>query len=268
MKIGIIAADDNKRAKELCRKIQDYLKEKGHQAVLDLKETEAVVVLGGDGTLIHSACENVELGVPFVGVNVGTLGFLTAADGDEWQKVVDVILSGKLVVSERMTLEANISRLTTNDERLTQYRALNEIVIKGMYRVVNLEIAVNNQKFLSVVGDGIIVATPTGSTAYSLSAGGPIVDPEVDSLLITPVNAHGLPIPSVVLSPEDVVEIKVTKGEDVSLIIDGQEHTKVESGQTVKVSRGKYRVKLGYFDEHHFLKALNSKFGLTSRTTA
>ena len=131
--------------------------------------------------------------------------------------------------------------------------------------MVDLELNINGQKFLKIVGDGVIIATQTGSTAYSLSAGGPIVDSELDCLVVTPVNAHGLPIPTVVLSPDDQIEIKLVSGDDVSLIIDGQEHTKVTEGQSIKVYRGRYRVKFGYFDEHHFLKALNAKFGLSGR---
>ena len=145
---------------------------------------------------------------------------------------------------------------------------LNEVVVKGLYRVVDLELNINGQKFLKIVGDGVIIATQTGSTAYSLSAGGPIVDSELDCLVVTPVNAHGLPIPPVVLSPDDQIEIKLVSGDDVSLIIDGQEHTKVSQSQSVKLKRGKYRVKFGYFDKHHFLKSLNAKFGLSGRAAS
>src|SRR3989344_4750280 len=206
MKFGIVVAKDNLQAKHLAGSITKYLKSKGH-AVLDkvLTKSDLVLTLGGDGTLLHAACENVELGVPHVEINVGTLGFLTAAEIDD------------------------------------------------------------GQEFLEVVGDGVIVATQTGSTAYSLSSGGAIVDPAVDCFLITPINPIGLPIPSVALSPESEIEVKVHKGDDVSLIIDGKEHTKIVMGQSVKVEKGKYRVKFGYFDQRHFLKALNAKFGLSGR---
>lgn len=274
MKFGIVAAVDNPRAQKLAGEIKEYLARRDQQVTgKSLAGSDLVVVLGGDGTMIHAACENVELGVPFVGINVGTLGFLTAAEEKGWREAIDKLIDGKYVVSQRMMLEAQI---VSGSRPATSFRALNEIVVKGMYRVVNLEILVNRQKFLSITGDGVIVSTQTGSTAYSLSAGGPMVDPEVDCFLITPVNAHGLPIPSVVVAPSDVVQIRVIKGEDVSLIVDGQEHTKIspssvesdsttEGKQSVVVKRGKYRVKLGYFDKHHFLAALNAKFGLGSR---
>ncbi len=258
MRIGLVSTKDITKAGELTANIKNFLARGGHEVVEgSLKGAEVVVTLGGDGTLLHAASKYIELGVPFVGINVGTLGFLTAAEADDWQEALQRIIDGKYFVSERMTIESRVKSLES--------RALNEIVIKGMYRVVNLEITVNGQKFLNTSGDGVIVATQTGSTAYSLSAGGPIVDPKLDSILITPVNAHGLPIPSVVLSPDDEVSVKVIKGNDVSLVIDGQEHVEVKVGDEIKISKGKYRVKLLYFGKHQFLKSLNAKFGLASR---
>ncbi len=279
MKFGIVVAKDIAKAQELEKKIKKYLEDRGHQIAAEkLESADVVLTLGGDGTLIHAACESVKASVPFFGINAGTLGFLTAAEGSEWKEAIDKNIRGDYVISERMTLAAGINknahlrgvralRYNSGQAHLEggNYRALNEVVIKGMYRVVDLEILVNNQQFLRITGDGVIVATPTGSTAYSLSAGGPIVDPEIDCLLVTPINAVGLPIPSVALSPEDKLEVKILSGDDISLIVDGQEHTKVSQSQSVKVGRGKYRVKFGYFDKRHFLKALNSKFGFSLR---
>ena len=264
MKFGIIVAKDNKKAQEISEKIEKYFAGKKHEVVSDLAKSDLVLTLGGDGILIHAASEFADLGVPFFGINVGTLGFLTAVEADEWQKAIDKMISGKYFVSERMTLDASIAN-SKSESRNSKFRALNEIVVKGMYRVIDLELLVDGQKFISIQGDGVIVSTETGSTAYSLSAGGPIVDPEIDCFLVTPVNAVGLPIPSIALSPNDVIEIKIKSGDDISLVIDGQKHTSVEAGQTVKVVRGKNKVKLIYLNKHHFLKALNAKFGLASR---
>ena len=131
--------------------------------------------------------------------------------------------------------------------------------------MIELEIRINGERLLKISGDGVIISTQTGSTAYSLSSGGPIVDPGLDCLLMTPINPIGLPIPSVVISPNDEVLVKLVKGDDVSLIIDGQEHTKLKKGEIVKFTKGKFNVKFGYFDKHHFLKSLNAKFGLSGR---
>ncbi|MDP2633066.1 MAG: NAD(+)/NADH kinase [Candidatus Curtissbacteria bacterium] len=270
MRFGLVISESEK-AKKLSGKVKKFLESQGHVVLVEkLKGADVVLTLGGDGTLIHSLCKYIELNVPFFGINVGTLGFLTAEEEDGWETAVVKIIAGDFIVSERLTLEAEIANskrhtAISSKQSAVSYRAVNEVVVKGMYRVVDLEILVNGQKFMEVSGDGLIVSTQTGSTAYSLSAGGPIVDPELDCFVMTPVNAHGLPVPSVVLSPDDEVEIKVKDGHDISLIIDGQEHTKIESGQNVKVTKGRYRVRLGYFDKHHFLKALNGKFGLVGR---
>lgn len=281
MKFGIAVGKDNQKAKDLSKRIESHLKEKDHTVLFDeFKGADFIVSLGGDGTLIHAACANLELGVPIVGINLGKLGFLTACESNEWQEAVQKLIEGKYFISERMTLEASVEkldkahprgvlqvspRLHPAGEGSGSYRAVNEVVIKGLYRVVDLEVTVKNRKFLESSGDGVIIATQTGSTAYSLSAGGPIVDPELDCFVLTPVNAHGLPVPSVVLSPDDEVEIKVKEGENVSLIVDGQEHTKLEEGSVVKVNKGRHRVKLIYFEEHHIIRALNAKFGLGGR---
>ena len=259
MKFSLIVSPNNKKAQSITGEVGRYLK-KGKHEVLEKpgKDADFVITLGGDGTLLHAACKYADLDVPFCGINVGTLGFLTAEEGDNWKAAIEKLIAGKYFVSERMMIEAS-----AGDRKL---RAVNEVVVKGLYRVVDLEINVSGRKFLEVVGDGLIVATQTGSTAYSLSAGGPIVDPGLDSLLLTPINSIGLPIPSVVLSPSDVVEIRLKKGDDVSLIADGQEHTRMEVGDIVKVVRAYKRVKFVYFDEHQFVNSLNAKFGLASRS--
>lgn len=278
MRFGIIAGKENKKAQALSSKLKKYLLEKGHEVSdSDLTNSDLIITLGGDGTMIHAASEYSHLNTPFFGINVGTLGFLTAVEADEWQWAIDKLIGRKYIVSERMTLEAKLDQAHSRSlvkvssgsnfgsETGRAFRALNEIVVKGMYRVIDLELLVDGQKFISIQGDGVIVSTETGSTAYSLSAGGPIVDPEIDCFLVTPVNAVGLPIPSVALSPDDVIEIKINSGDDISLVIDGQKHVEVSKGQVIRVSKGKNRVKLIYLDKHHFLRALNAKFGLASR---
>lgn len=263
MKFGIVLKEGNRQAQELAEKAAKYLRDKGQEVILgkDLKGAGVIITFGGDGTLIHNACEYAHLNVPFIGINTGRLGFLTAAEVQDWQKAVDKLIKGEFVISERMTIETEIGGRKSE----VRYRALNEVVIRGLYRIIDLEVAVNGEKFLKITGDGVIVATQTGSTAYSLSAGGPIVDPDLDSILVTPINPIGLPIPSVVLSPKDQVSVKIEKGDDISLVIDGHEHIKLSAGQTVKVTRGKYNVKFGYFDKQQFLKSLNAKFGLSAR---
>ena len=277
VKFGIVYKSADQETKKVAEKAALYLKFKGHNVFVekDLKNADFILTFGGDGTLIHEACEYADFGVPFVGINTGRLGFLCAIDSKDWKRAIDNLAGGKYFVSERITIEASIEPETSNPLRSSpeasqkpeiEYRAINECAIKSAYRVVELEIKVNGENFAKIAGDGVIVATQTGSTAYSLSAGGPIVDPDLDSILITPVNPIGLPIPSAVFSPDDVVEVKLTKGDDVSLVLDGQEHTKIKEGEKVKVKSGKYKIKFIYFDKNHFMKSLNAKFGLSSRS--
>lgn len=264
MKFAIISKDENEKAKAIHQKVVNYLKSKDQQILShdNLKSTDYIITLGGDGTLIHTACNYAHRNIPFVGINTGNLGFLTAAEAPDWQKALDSLIKGKVFLSERITLESSVG----SQSGTKVYRGINEAAIKGFLRIAELKIEVNGEKFLKILGDGVIIATQTGSTAYSLSSGGPIVDPDLNCFSLTPINPVGLPIPSVILSPKDEITVKVINGYDVSLIIDGQESVKLKDGQEVKIKRGKYNIKLAYFDKHHFLKALNSKFGLAQRS--
>ena len=262
MKFGIVVKKGHRKGEELISKVRPYLNSKGHEVLdeKDFKDADYILTFGGDGTLIHAACNYIELGIPLVGINTGNLGFLTAQDADKWQEAIKNLISAKVFLSERITIEAQVSGSKE------VFRAINEAAVKSYYRMSELEILIDDGRFLRVLGDGVIVATQTGSTAYSLSAGGPIVDSGLDSLLVTPINPIGLPIPSVVLSPQKKISIKVIKGNDVSLIIDGQEHIKITQDQSVKVGMGRYKVKFGYFDKDHLFRALNAKFGLEGRS--
>lgn len=265
MKFGLIVDHSKKEAVDLSAEIEDFLFGRGHFVERNeekMGEVEVVIVLGGDGTLLHSACSHIEKNIPFVGINLGRLGFLTAAEAVDWQEAIERLILGRYIVSARMTLDAAVIDHLGEQKA---FRALNEAVIRGSFRIIDLDVNVGREKFLAISGDGLIVATQTGSTAYSLSAGGPIVDPHLDCFVVTPINAHGLPIPSVVISPEDNIEILAKKGEDMSLVLDGQEHTLISQGDRILISKGKYRVKFIYFDKHQFLKSLNSKFGLAMR---
>lgn len=257
MKFGLVVSE-NPKAKKVGLEVSAYLKKAKHDVVeKGFTDADFILTLGGDGTLLHTACKYADLEVPYVGINVGTVGFLTAEEGDDWKKALDKLIAGDYVVSQRMTIEA-----TVGDRHL---RAVNEIVVRGLYRVINLTVGVTNRDFLDVAGDGLIVSSQTGSTGYSLSAGGPIVDPDLNCFLLTPINPTGLPVPTVVLDPNDEIEIKVKKGEDISLIADGQQHTRLEIGDTVSVRRGSMNVKFVYFGKHQFVDSLNAKFGLANR---
>jgi len=261
VKITVVYKVGNNKAEALAGEVTSYIEGKGSEVLKNQTPNGAdyILSLGGDGTLIHKACEYAEFGIPILGINTGNLGFLTAVEAVDWKTAVDKILKGEIFISERITLFVEAGR--------EQYRAVNEAAIKGLYRVVELAVGAKGEELLRVSGDGVIIASQSGSTAYSLSAGGPIVDSDLDSILVTPINPIGLPIPSIVLSPNDPIEVEVKKGTDVSLIIDGQEHKKLNQEEVVRVSRGKHKVKFAYLSKHQFLKALNAKFGLGRRSS-
>lgn len=261
MKIGLVFKDENAKAKKLASEIAAYLKQKKCEVLSEtgLAEAQYVISLGGDGTLINKVCKYASLSVPFVGINTGNLGFLTACEGHDWKNAVDVIAGKKLVVSERIMLEAKV-----NGEGNT-FLAINELAIKGQFRVVDLDVVVDGGRLLDIYGDGVIIATQSGSTAYSLSAGGPIVDPDLDCLLVTPINPIGLPIPSVLFPTSARIEVKVKKGVDVSLVVDGQENLSLDIGDVVIVERSEKKAKFGYLDKDHFMRSLSAKFGLLDR---
>lgn len=270
MKFGVVVKKGHKRGENLVSKVRPYLKSKGHE-VLDekgFKNADYILTFGGDGTLIHTACDYIELDIPLVGINTGNLGFLTAQDADKWQETIENLISGKVFLSERITIEAFVESKSQKVKESKIYRGINEAAVKSFFRMSELEILIDDGRFLRVLGDGVIIATQTGSTAYSLSSGGPIVDSALDCLLVTPINPIGLPIPSVVLAPQKNISIRVVKGDDVSLIIDGQEHIKIKQGDEVSLRQGKYKVKFGYFDKSHLFRALNAKFGLEGRVAA
>lgn len=257
MKFGVVVSE-NPKAKKVAAEVSAYLERKKHEvAEKGFTGADFILTLGGDGTLLHAACKYADLEIPYVGINVGTLGFLTAEEGDDWKKAVEKLITGEYVTSQRMTIEA-----TAGDRHL---RAVNEIVVRGLYRVISLTVGVTNRDFLDVAGDGLIVSSQTGSTGYSLSAGGPIVDPDLNCFLLTPINPTGLPVPTIVLDPNDEIEVKVKKGDGVTLIADGQEHTRLEVGDIVAVKRGSMDVKFVYFDKYQFVDSLNAKFGLANR---
>lgn len=171
------------------------------------KDTQAILVLGGDGTVIQAAHDVVDCGIPLLGFNLGTLGYLTEIDRDNIEEAIDSLMEDRYEIEERMMLQGHFQDGETAAEEV----ALNDIVISrtGPLRVVEYQIYVNDKYLTSYMADGMIVATPTGSTGYSLSAGGPIVAPDAQTILLTPICPHTLNRTSIVLNASDTVGIRV-----------------------------------------------------------
>lgn len=172
-------------------------------------DTQCIIVLGGDGTLIQAARDLKQCNLPLWGVNIGTLGFLADAERDTMYQSVANLLRDNYVIDERMMLEGRVYR---GGELIYENTALNDIVINrsGSLRVIDFDIYVNGEYLSSYSADGVIVSTPTGSTAYSLSAGGPLVKPQAEILMITPVCPHTLNKRSIILGRDDEIEIEMS----------------------------------------------------------
>ncbi len=217
------------------RKVSEYLIEKGCRSNTSLfddasekdnklaytdyslvpKDTEAIIVIGGDGTLIHAAKDLISLNIPLIGINFGTLGYLAEIESDSpdsVKKALDALIDDNYSIENRMLLEANVIR---NGEVVYKDIALNDVVINrtGTLNVMDFNVCVDNEFLNCYHADGVIISTPTGSTGYNLSAGGPVAMPTAEIIMVTPVCAHTLNSRSIVFSADITIEIEVLKNE-------------------------------------------------------
>ncbi len=233
------------------------LDEAGFGSGLDI-----VFVLGGDGTLLRAGAMAVPSGVPLLGVNLGRLGFLAEVERGELEGALDRICADGFEIEERMTLVGEVVVAGTATERFV---ALNEIIVSKVTagRLVKLAASIGGEPFTTFAADGLIVATPTGSTAYSFSAHGPVVSPRLDCLILTPVSPHMLFDRALVVSPSEQVVITVLPDPDiVSLSIDGRKEVELGAGAEVRARAGDRRLKLAKVEGAPFWRLVRSKFRL------
>lgn len=222
---------------------------------------DLLLTLGGDGTLLRGARQVARHGVPVLGVNFGHLGFLTSAAPDELASSLDRFLAGDYRTDERMVLEVWTESAAGEVVREPRI-ALNDAVLHkgGVARMMRLAVYADTEEVGTYSADGIILATPTGSTAYSLSAGGPIVSPSVDCIVATPICPHTLAVRPLVLPAEETVSVEVlTPAGELMLTIDGQEDAELAPGDRVVVRRGPARVRLVRFSGQTFFSTLRRK---------
>jgi len=226
---------------------------------------DLILVLGGDGTLISVARLVGDRQIPIVGVNLGQLGFLTEITRDELPEMLDRIFRGDYQVSERMMLDARIRR---DGELVGEYKVLNDVVInKGaLARIIDLETYVDGRHLSSYKADGLIVSTPTGSTGYSLAAGGPIIYPEINSLLISPICPHMLTNRPIIVWSRSVIEVKVKFEDDVVFFTaDGQVGRKLIPGDRVEIRRSESRTRLVNSPHRDYFQVLRTKLSWGER---
>jgi len=228
-------------------------------------QVDLIIVLGGDGTLISVARLIGDRNVPIVGVNLGRLGFLTEVTRDELPEMLERLISGNYQVSDRMMLDATIHR---NDRVVGKFTVLNDIVInKGaLARIIDMETSVDGRHLTSYKADGLIVSTPTGSTGYNLAAGGPIIYPDINSLLITPICPHMLTNRPIMVWSRSVIEIKVNFEDDVVFFTgDGQVGRKLLPGDRVEVRRSEQRTHLVSSPSKDYFEILRTKLNWGQR---
>jgi NAD+ kinase len=213
----------------------------------ELATTDLLVVLGGDGTFLRAARAVSETDVPLLGINLGKVGFLSKAEAGDFESVLGLILNGDYRIDERMALEGRVVRGGTigphgaihaaGDADQTRHFALNDIVIArgSLARVCRLDVEIDASHLATFVADGLVVASPTGSTGYSFSAGGPIVDPVSRNIIVTPIAAYLSAIRSVVASPTQVVRCTIVDAHEALVSIDGREDLHVGVGDVVEV---------------------------------
>lgn len=222
------------------------------------KKCDALVTLGGDGTLISTVRRSINYNIPILGVYAGNLGFMSDVSMDELDEFVTKMQNGKCRVDERAVLEATVIK---ESEEIKMY-AFNDIVITrpSISNMIHVETLVDGKAFNTYYGDGVIVSTPTGSTAYNLSAGGPVLFPLTEVFALTPISPHSLTQRPVVLPGQFAIEMKTPKNRAL-MIIDGQDMHELEQNKSVHIKLASKRAKLIHREEFNYFDVLKEKLG-------
>lgn len=275
-KIGIISKLNRPEPLDILRELIPWLKQRGHEVYIDTETAtslqidginrsqipsiaDLVIVLGGDGTMISVARLVAEKGIPILGVNIGGLGFLTAIQKEELYNVLEKVLSNQCSIEERIMLKACVHR---HSECIAENIVMNDVVVnKGaLARIIDIETYINHIYVATFKADGLIVSTPTGSTAYALSAGGPILYPTLNSIIIAPICPHTLTNRPIVMPDDIQIEIVLKSfSEDVFLTLDGQVGFSLKQNDVVEVKKSDYKAKLFIPCERDYFEILRTK---------
>lgn len=276
----IITNSQKDKELELTKQMQDFIEEQGgscwtfalegkrtEEYLLTVesipKETECIFVLGGDGTLIRAATKLVQCNIPLIGVNLGTVGYLCELEAKDIFEAIKQLMQEDYMIEDRMLLTGHG---VMHGEHTKERVALNEITIHntGSLSILNLIVSVNGKYLHTFHGDGMIVSTPTGSTGYNMSAGGPIIDPKASMLLLTPINAHNLNTKSIVIGADEEVMIEVgcrriEKDESALVSFDGDGIERLRVGDKFVIKRANAVVRICKLSEESFLEILRRK---------
>ncbi len=273
MKSIVYYREDSKDARELEREIGPYLAAKGVEVLgmtsrddpavvlpAEVEEDSFILSLGGDGTFLRAARLSTQIGIPILGINLGSLGFLTDVEEHEVYSSLDAVLAHNYTVEHRLVIEARIVR---EGKEILRTTAINDILVAREItgKILSLEVYVGGVRAGELTGDGVIVATPTGSTGYSLSVGGPIVDPTVEALVVAALAPHNFTSRPLVTSADSEIALKVKPSRDRAVFVrDGERVADVHSLDTVYVRRYTRDVAIIRLREKNFYKVLSAKF--------
>ena len=261
-KFFIIYNESKKGGETLAGKIKARIEEKGGVVAegKPAEDTECILVLGGDGTFLRAAKDYAAYDLPLMGINIGTLGFLTQASGEDALTAVDRLMEDEYYLSKR-------TEIVCSYDGLEKSTALNDVVISrgGYSHLVGIMIYINDNLFTAYEGDGLIISTATGSTGYNLSAGGPIMAPGVNALLITPICPHALGVRSFVISGDDKVRIKIRGNrhrvsEPAYVTVDGADYTTLNPDEEIHIAKASSKCKMIMLKSTSFVETLNNKF--------
>lgn len=227
-----------------------------------ISDCDTVITIGGDGTIIHKAKYAAKFSKPILGLNLGRVGFVAELEKTEIDKIENLV-EGKYEIENRAMLYVNVTNKVDSFD-IKEFYALNDVVIsKSAYSgVVDLNVFLNGNKMNRYIADGIILSTPTGSTAYSLSAGGPIIEPKLDCILLTPICQHSMLSRSVIFNRESKIDINTSlrRKDEVFLSVDGRDTTLINDNNTVSISLSDTKVKLIKLKKYNFYEVLDQKF--------
>ena len=279
--IGLIAHTEKAGVAKLARDVIGEFKERSLEVIVEndtakiakqkaggsivqiAQRSDLIVVLGGDGTILNVVAMAGKNLKPIFGINVGSLGFLTCVNSSAYREAVDAIVSGRISYSKRALLSVE---LRTNKRVLSTVHALNDAVVSrgDLSRLIRLTARVNGEVLTEFNADGLIIATPTGSTAYSLSAGGPILSPESGVFVITPICPHVLTNRSVIVSDSSVIEISPgSKEYPTFLSVDGRDPVRLPPKAEIAIRRAKVKLQLGFLPDVSFFSVLRHKLKWT-----
>lgn len=273
--VGIVYNPSKEESKKIIRDLESILQKEGIDFFVlkadfsgfstnidsykDIKKPDFVIAIGGDGTILYASRLFARYGVPIAGVDVGKLGFLMHFSQDEIHDLIRLVLESKYDTEDRMMINAKVR---FKSGKIYENSALNEVVVSRgkFHRLIDIDVIINNEFFNRYRADGIVVATPTGSTAYSLSAFGPILMPTMENIVITPICPHTLSARSVVIDSNAVVVIKIDQVSPSPVVVfDGQDYIDINESAEIEVSKSKFFARIVKNPKKKFFEIIRSK---------